>query len=93
MITFLGEIDPGESEFDVESIKQKYGFCKNYDKTLCFRTLRGEIDLGESEFDLESIKQNKTNDDVSVSACTGSRADTPAQVELGTAGPRDDLGS
>ena len=51
-----GEIDHGESEFDIESMKQKYGFCKNYDKTLCFRTLRGEIDPGESEFEVDSIK-------------------------------------
>ena len=38
---------------------EKQRSCKNYDQTLCFRTLRGEIDPGESEFDLESVKQNK----------------------------------
>ena len=54
--TLRGEIDPGESEFDLESIKQKYGFCKNYDDTLWFRTLRGEIDPGEPEFEVDSIK-------------------------------------
>ena len=55
--TVRKEIDFGESEFDFESMKQKYGFCKNYDDTLCFRSLRGEIDPGESEFDVECIKQ------------------------------------
>ena len=32
--TLRGQIDPGESEFDVELIEQKYGFCENYDDTL-----------------------------------------------------------
>ena len=39
---------------------EKQRFCKNYDQTLCFRTLRGDIDPpGESEFDVENIKQIK----------------------------------
>ena len=35
-----GEIDAGESEFDLESIKQKYGFCNNCNDTL-FSNLSG----------------------------------------------------